>query len=325
MTGGKGHVLCPVSQNMKVLDLFSGIGGFTLGLERAGMETIAFCEIDPFCQKVLKKHWPATPVFHDIRQLTANDLPEQPDVICGGYPCQPFSVAGKQRGEEDDRYLWPEMFRLVKECKPHWVIGENVSGHIGMGLDKVLSNLEGEGYTTQALIIPACAVNAPHRRDRVWVIAHANRKSEPVVTLNAGDPILSLMGNTKHHGLSATTVNRSSVKAGHNNTQRPQPAIESARTGLPKGSKALVNAYGARIQAGIPEERQWKKRHSGESDNRSHQLNGWKGNSFWSTEPNVGRVADGVPDRVDRIKALGNAVVPQIPEIIGKAILQVSA
>ena len=162
---------------MKVLDLFSGIGGFSLGLERAGMETIAFCEIEPLCQQVLKKHWPDVPVFNDIRNLTANELPEQPDVICGGYPCQPFSVAGDRRGQEDDRHLWPEMFRLVKECRPSWVIGENVAGHITMGVDEVLSDLQGEGYTAQTFVIPAVAVDAPHRRDRVWVIANTNSQS----------------------------------------------------------------------------------------------------------------------------------------------------
>jgi len=112
---------------LNVLDLFSGIGGFSLGLERAGMRTVAFCEIEPFCQAVLRKHWPGVPIFEDVRKLTASDLSEPIDVICGGYPCQPFSVAGKRLGAADDRHLWPEYFRLVKELRPAWVIGENVA------------------------------------------------------------------------------------------------------------------------------------------------------------------------------------------------------
>jgi len=125
---------------MKVLDLFSGIGGFSLGLERAGMETVAFCEIEPFPCKILKKHWPHIPIFNDVRSL---DYDGRVDVICGGFPCQPFSVAGKQKGKEDDRHLWPAMFNLIKKHRPNWVIGENVAGLINMGLDDVLADLGG--------------------------------------------------------------------------------------------------------------------------------------------------------------------------------------
>jgi DNA (cytosine-5)-methyltransferase 1 len=167
---------------MKVLDLFSGIGGFSLGLEAAGFETAAFCEYDQEAQKVLRKNWPNVPIFSDVRTLTKQELQDNGiqniGLICGGYPCQPFSVAGERRGAEDDRHLWPEMFRLVKELRPTWVIGENVAGHINMGLDEVLADLETEGYTARTFVIPACAVDAHHRRDRVWTVAHANRDSE---------------------------------------------------------------------------------------------------------------------------------------------------
>lgn len=160
-----------------VLDLFSGIGGFSLGLARAGgFRTVAFCEIDEYPRSILRKHWPDVPIFEDVRELHAADLPEPVDVICGGYPCQPFSVAGKRGGKTDDRHLWPEMFRLVRECKPSFVLCENVAGHVSMGLDQVLFDLEGEGYTSRSFIVPACAVNAPHRRDRVWIVAHASRQ-----------------------------------------------------------------------------------------------------------------------------------------------------
>lgn len=181
---------------LKVLDLFSGIGGFSLGLERiGGFETIAFCEIEPFPRKVLQKHWPDVPIFEDVRTLHATDLPRAVDVICGGYPCQPFSLAGKRQGAEDDRHLWPEIDRLLREFsstgkKPSWCVFENVAGHINMGLDSVLADLEGQGYTAWPLVIPACAVDAPHRRDRVWIVAHAENigrvQSENVQELKDG-------------------------------------------------------------------------------------------------------------------------------------------
>ncbi len=227
---------------LKVLDLFSGIGGFSLGLERTGgFETVAFCEIDPFCQKVLKKHWPDVPIFNDVRTLNYDGAV---DVITGGYPCQPFSVAGKRKGSDDDRHLWPAMFSIIKKYLPAWVIGENVAGHINMGLDDVLSDLESQAYTARTFVIPACAVDARHRRDRTWIVA-----------------------NTK--------------------------SIRCEREWNAKQRKQ--NKF-ARYNAGVQTQ--------------------------WLPEPAVGRVAHGIPRRVDRLKALGNAVVPQIPEIIGYAILE---
>ena len=162
---------------VRVLDLFSGIGGFSLGLESAGMETVAFCEQNKFCQKILAQHWPTLPIHSDITELNGYEYRGSVELVCGGFPCQPFSVAGKQLGAEDDRALWPEMLRVIREVAPRWVIGENVSGIIPMELDKVLSDLEGEGYTCWTLVLPACAVDAHHRRDRVWVLAHSKRWS----------------------------------------------------------------------------------------------------------------------------------------------------
>jgi DNA (cytosine-5)-methyltransferase 1 len=156
------------------LDLFSGIGGFALACQWAGIETIGFVEIDKYCQKVLKKHWPNVPIVEDIRDVKEDTFQRPIDLITGGFPCQPFSVAGKRQGETDDRYLWPEMLRVIETYKPTWVLGENVAGIIDMALDTVLSDLGRIGYATQTLIIPACAVNAWHRRDRAWIIAHAN-------------------------------------------------------------------------------------------------------------------------------------------------------
>ena len=161
---------------MRHFDLFSGIGGFALAARWAGLETVGFCENDKFCGKVLKKHWPDVPLYDDIREINGEQLKNDgitADIITGGFPCQPFSVAGKQRGENDDRYLWPEMLRIIREMEPTWIIGENVRGIVNMALDEVLADLESAGYSTTAFVIPACAVNAPHRRDRVWIIAHA--------------------------------------------------------------------------------------------------------------------------------------------------------
>ena len=174
---------------MNHIDLFSGIGGFALAANWVGWDTIAFCEIDPFCQKVLKKHWPDVPIFDDIKTLTADEIKEktgwdgsEPTIISGGFPCQPYSTAGKRKGNADDRVLWLEMFRVIREVKPAWVVAENVRGLLsiegGMVFEQVCADLEGEGYEVQPFIIPACAVNAPHRRDRVWIIAHANNRRQ---------------------------------------------------------------------------------------------------------------------------------------------------
>lgn len=161
------------------LSLFSGIGGIDLAAEWAGFETKAFCEQNQFCQQVLGKHWPGVPIYDDVRTLTRQSLvergidPDGIDLLSGGDPCQPFSSEGEQMGLEDDRYLWPESFRLIKELRPSWVLRENVIGSINMVLDIVLSNLESEGYTARAFVLPACAVGAQHRRDRVFVVAHS--------------------------------------------------------------------------------------------------------------------------------------------------------
>jgi len=155
------------------LDLFSGIGGFALAAGWAGFKTIGFCEIEPYCQAVLKKHWPQVPIHSDIRKLQGKKY-RGCSLLTGGFPCQPYSLAGKRRGKNDDRHLWPEMFRIIQEAEPSWIIGENVAGIIGMELERVLIDLESENYETQCFIIPACAVNAPHKRERIWIVANRN-------------------------------------------------------------------------------------------------------------------------------------------------------
>ena len=291
---------------MQVLDLFSGIGGFSLGLKRAGMETIGFCEIDPFCRKVLAKHWPNVPIHTDIRGLDGKDYKGRAEIICGGFPCQPFSQAGKRRGTEDDRNLWPEMLRIISEVRPTWVIGENVIGIVKMELDSILSDLEREGYQTRAFIIPACGIDAPHKRDRVWIIAHANSEGESDGPINEGPRPrqLELMADP-NAGLGAVT----------------QQAVQAGRATIISSSKDVADSESERVQ------RLWS---SGEQ--KPHTYGGQKLSlcgserprpAYWEAEPGMGRVVDGIPNRVDRIKGLGNAVVPMVVEVIGNAIMEI--
>jgi DNA (cytosine-5)-methyltransferase 1 len=163
------------------LSLFSGIGGLDLAAEMAGFETVGQCEWADYPSKILEKHWPDVPRWRDIRTLTKESFYEKTglrtvDVLSGGFPCQPFSLAGKRTGTDDDRYLWPEMLRVIRELRPTWVIGENVPGIVNMALDEVLSDLENEGYSAQTFIIPACGVDAPHKRERVCILANSNGK-----------------------------------------------------------------------------------------------------------------------------------------------------
>lgn len=160
------------------LSLFSGIGGLDLAAEWAGFQTVGQCEWADYPTKILEKHWPNVPRWRDIRTLTKESFFERTglrtvDIISGGFPCQPFSVAGKQNGKDDDRYLWPEMLRVISELNPAWVVGENVPGIVNLALDTVLSDLEGKGYEVQCMLIPACGIDAPHKRERACIVAHS--------------------------------------------------------------------------------------------------------------------------------------------------------
>ena len=238
------------------LDLFSGIGGFSLGLEATKrIKTVAFCEIDSFCTNVLNKNWPTVPEYNDIKELTYEKLKadgiESIDIVTGGYPCQPFSIAGSKKGVKDPRHLWPEYFRLIKELRPTWVIGENVGGHIKLGLDSVLSDLESEGYSARTFSISAASIGATHKRERVWILANSKSSNRNEYEIN------------KEHG---------------------EPETQKIF-----GDRGCLSGVSSR----------------------------------WKVEPDVGRVADGLPNTMDRLKSLGNSVVPQIPYLIADCIRRI--
>lgn len=304
---------------LKVLDLFSGIGGFSLGLERTnGFETVAFCEIEPFPRKVLAKHWQGVPIYEDVRLLDGDELQARHgriDVICGGYPCQPFSTAGKRKGKDDDRHLWPEVNRLLVAIRPTWAIFENVAGHVSMGLDEVLADLENAGYSWWAGVIPACAVDAPHRRGRVWIVANSGggrcggsgqgevqqpwgaEAERPGEVVSDDDGI----DWSADQGKPDAGTDRRNIAAGVR-----EDVSDAMRAGLSK--RNVARGTGASSEGIL----------AGSEPERTSPEDGWR---EWPVEPGICRVAYGVPRRVDRLRGLGNAVVPKIPEMIGWFIL----
>tara|TARA_R100001244_G_scaffold115540_1_gene85767 strand:+ start:7 stop:1359 length:1353 start_codon:yes stop_codon:yes gene_type:complete len=443
---------------LKVTSLFSGIGGIDLGLEATGYyKTALFSEIDPFCQKILKKHWPNVPIIPDVRDINGKEI--ETDVLVGGFPCQPFSVAGKRKGKEDERHLWPEMFRIIKEARPPIVIGENVPGIINtqMALGQCVSDLESEGYKVQPVVLPACSVNAPHRRYRVFIIAmvdtdnlrfpqHSGEEKEKQVGWTE-TPIVSggsfmensgcsewwqqPSGNTESVGRGASEKTQwaahsdslggsgegAEVVADSNSSSRSSwesrgadREISAESEGLRGGeserkareeswsgsenvadttgvisngggrgdhskegeiqwetgrkSSFLANSTASGSQASPEECGNTSKEQetvatstrsgsggeenvadtcgtglSSPSSSRSDEESGEESrNEFpagcgsaldwgdisgnWTVEPTVGRVAHGVPNRVHRIKALGNAVVPQLAYVIGMSIIK---
>ena len=245
---------------MKFLSLFTGIGGFDLGLEWCGMECIGQVEYEPYNLAILTQHWPDVPKWMDIHDFKGKEY-KTVDLVCGGFPCQPFSQAGKRKGRDDNRYLWPEMLRVIKETTPRWVIGENVPGLLsiegGMVFERVCADLESEGYEVWPFIIPACAVNAKHKRDRVWIVAYSNRN--------------------RHQG------------------------DERLRKNQSENSRREESPHGAT----------WKCLDDSDS---------WETSKIFTSR--IGGNINGIPNRSHRIKAMGNAVVPQVVEVLGRTIIE---
>jgi DNA (cytosine-5)-methyltransferase 1 len=440
---------------MNHLDLFSGIGGFSLGLEKAGFTTKAFCEMDPFCKLVLNKHWKDIPIYDNIKTLNGTQIEKDIgaiDIITGGFPCQPYSVAGKQKGTNDDRYLWPEMFRVIREVQPTFVIAENVKGLVniqdGMVFETVCSDLESEGFEVQTFIIPAAGIGAPHKRERVWIVAYSdsNRHSNKIRGSSTKEERISQEHRQDHNttrkssGASSVwetnnqhvpnssgkrsssqsigvnrelaeessgekkTRNKSTLctsslcsdvsnsntrfsdgsqeeiqsrrssrneyvensrrtlrqgsqfgteneneirKENANKSERSSKTredvvadTESKRTGknnerLRSGTSGISGREGTvRTQEDVanPSSEQSDSQNYGQeqrevSEPKQIKLGGRSSGTLWPSnwefEPNVGRVANGIPGRAHRLKALGNAIVPQIAEEIGKAIMKV--
>ena len=274
---------------LTVGSLFSGIGGIDLGLERAGMKVKWHSEIEPYACRVLKKHWPDVPNLGDIKNVDWQQV-ESVDVIAGGYPCQPFSLAGKRQGETDERHLWPHFLRAISVLRPRFAILENVRGHLSMGFDRVLGDLAENGYDAEWQIVSAASVGALHRRERIICLAYPN---------NSGS-------RTSECG---TDCKRAEESQERKHAQRWTCGC----------SDSLANTDGEFLGKHRPSDdvrftnRIWRDIPRGQKANDSRE--------WWQTEPDVGRVADGVPYRVDRLRGLGNAVVPQVAEYIGRLII----
>jgi DNA (cytosine-5)-methyltransferase 1 len=321
-----------IKNKLRHLDLFSGIGGFSLGLEATGgFETVAFCEIENFPRQVLQKHWPHVKQYNDIKELTYDKLKEDGigsiDIITGGYPCQPFSQAGRKKGEEDPRHLWPEYFRLIKECRPTWVIGENVSGHLKLGLDTVLKDLESEGYTLRTFSISAASIGANHKRERVWIVAYSERnRHQHTIQKSDGEekeiPREHWKDNSTTRKSSGTNpiweTNNGDVENTRRSLRQGTFIREKNENEIEKENADLTQRPGEASQFDVANTKRVyvQGQHNGQG-----QRQPW-GESWWTVEPDVGRVAHGIPDRVDRLKALGNSLVPHIPYCIALSILE---
>ena len=365
-----------MNRKLKVLDLFSGIGGFTLGLDSTGFfETVKFVEMDKYCQKVLQKNFPNIPIEEDIKNVKGKEY--EADVITGGFPCQPFSVAGKQKGTNDNRYLWPEMLRLIREIKPEFVIGENVQGLInlqnGVVLRQVQDQLESEGFEVQCFLIPASGIGAWHQRYRVWIVGHSqhngllaaekrcrdekdyggsqkreNKTVEPKRTSGSRDnedvpntdTRLSIGENEEVQARRDTSTtsgkdvsNTDSIRhrrwSSEGCTNKGWSFLQREQEGREMGSETqrcdgdVPNTDSERLQGhGLSTNMETKQGSIG-SENSVEEQQTW-----WQTESNLCGVPNGISyeldkNRANRIKTLGNAIVPQIAREFGLAIKKV--
>lgn len=330
--------------NLTHLDLFSGIGGFALAAGRAGFRTVGFSEVEPYACRVLAERFPGVPNLGDVRQHATFVRFRGVDVVTAGYPCQPDSLAGKRRGEADDRWLWPAARGIIAVVRPAWFIGENVFGHVSMGLDGVLSDLESIGYAAQPFVVPACAVDAHHRRDRVWIIAYTSRQHERLQQVGFGrsDQAVVAHDGTNRALAHANSGRRRSDTAGWHNADRTntrQPEADRLLGTVRDASRAAVMANAERVRESQPQgsERQERGRsldsrevladassagqqewdvaaipagagHGSRCDDPE-----WRG---WEPEPGVGGSIDGVSTWLDRNKNLNETSKTRAREIL---------
>lgn len=348
---------------MKILDLFSGIGGISLGLERAGMQTVAFCEIEPFQRAVLRKHWPEVPAYEDIRAVSADLLRQSGidhvDIVAGGFPCQDVSVAGKGRGVEHGERsgLWREMFRIICELMPRWVLAENVPALRTRGGDIVIANLEAAGYAVWPLVVGAWSVGAPHRRDRVWIVAHRDggrpqgerrqesgdngqnsRRNQPdgrgeelvysesIGREGQGNDIGGFGDGSGDEPMADAEQMRCGSRAGIERDEEGtgQRRDESARRGVEhSGSAGLEERHSASVAG---EARHASRRHRAFPARPGEPQHEWEAPRL---EWPVGDAAHGLSERLVRfanrntLRSGGNSVVPQVVEVIGRAIMSI--
>jgi DNA (cytosine-5)-methyltransferase 1 len=270
--------------------LFSGIGGLDLGLERAGMKVIWQSEIDPYCCKVLKKHWPEVPNHGNIKEINWQEI-QRPNIIAGGYPCQPFSQAGKRKGTQDPRHLWPWVREAISQLRPDYAILENVPGHLTLGGTEVIGALTEIGYDAEWRVVSAAGLGANHLRKRIIIVAYPNSEG--------------LQGNQRSFAQTAET---------ELSTRR------SSNVAHTKGCVKYGNIHGdIETSAANNQVSEWRKE---PYVFKTGGTNGFDNKGHWKTEPNVGRVAHGIPSRVDRLRGLGNAVVPQVADYIGRLVME---
>ncbi len=284
---------------LTVGSLFSGIGGLDLGLERAGMRVIWQSEIDLYACRVLQKHWKDVPNYGNIKEIDWDNV-ERPDVICGGYPCQPFSVAGKRDGTDDPRHLFPWVLKAISRLRPRYAILENVRGHLSMGGTTVLANLTSIGYNAEWCVVSAASVGAPHRRDRIVIIAYPNSDNS-----TNGRKCASLQGASGSRSDDRSGSQRNTREVGLGSTR--QTASEIPHDECVRDGEYWLTANAAETGGQRVFDCRGKIRYDG-----------WE---WWQAEPGMGRVAYGIPKRVDRLRGLGNAVVPQVAEVIGKMVV----